>query len=137
MACRKDNNGSYAELELAAELHITPLDEGDAMEFQLRAATPETVSDTGEWQPTGLMQKASDWLAKQTEPRSQKEIIDALGSKEKYVKAALEALIAGEYIVMEKGARGAHMHTHKKPYKAPTSSDAACGDTSSDPFGTP
>lgn len=85
-------------------------------------APPRTVGeDTATartFRPTYYMEKVSGFLARATEPTSQKVIEEGVSGKSKVVRQALALLVAEGYAEVQQGARGARLHAHTQPYYA-------------------
>jgi hypothetical protein len=112
----KDNNGSRHEGEIAAEVSVTPSDEGRSIEMVLRAVV-QPVNDAGEFRPTFYMQKVSEHLAKAAEPVSISSIKRALGGKSEWVGIAVERLVDEGFATQEPGPRGAKLITHVRAFE--------------------
>ena len=81
----------------------------------------QSVTSGDEWQPTALMAKVSNFLAGQTEPVSRTVIEEAkLGKGVEYVRAAIDALIAGGHVTETKGPRGGRLNQLTRPYTTPS-----------------
>lgn len=95
----------------------------------------ETATGDGDhWQPTVLMQRVSEFLAEQTEPVTRNTVERGVrGKQAKFVRQALDELIAGGYIEQQAGGRGAQLVRLTKPFttasdRVPTASDAVSAD---------
>src|SRR5262245_40149044 len=57
LSCAKDRFGTYAIGEIVADIHVTPHDNGDRIDFEVRA--PEEPDGPPPWRPSGLMERLS------------------------------------------------------------------------------
>jgi hypothetical protein len=118
---KRDRIGSLSRPHVG-ELHLTSDPATHRITWQLRAATDETADPRGEWQPTYLMQKVSDWLERQAEPVTRNAIEKAgLGKQAKYVRQALDALIAAGHVAETRGPRNARLCTLVTPFTSSSS----------------
>jgi hypothetical protein len=65
------------------------------------------VNDEGAFRPTRLMEKVSQYLERWNGPASRNQIETDVKGKGEYVRAAIDALVAEEYVVEVPGERGA------------------------------
>lgn len=111
----KDNNGSRHEGEIAAEVSVTPSDEGRCIEMVLRAVV-QPINGAGEFRPTFYMQKVSEYLATAAEPVSISAIKRDLGGKSEWVGVAVERLVDEGFATQEPGPRGAKLIAHVRSF---------------------
>jgi hypothetical protein len=71
-------------------------------------ADHDTAAD-GAWRPTGYMEKVSRYLELVQEPQSRTKIVEGVGGKAEYVRAAIDRLITEEFAVEAPGDRGARL----------------------------
>jgi hypothetical protein len=100
LSCAKDRFGTYAIGEIVAELHVTPHDNGDRIDFDVRA--PGATAADGAWRPTGLMEKLSKALERRRDadedPPDREDTLDLIAGRAQYKRQALANLVAGGYV---------------------------------------
>jgi hypothetical protein len=69
------------------------------------------------WRPTHLMEAVSRLLEDQTEPLSERAIVELVSGKQSYVREALATLVREGYVQRVGGPRGAHLHSSTKPFR--------------------
>jgi hypothetical protein len=79
---------------------------GDTVSYRLEA---DRSRATGEWWPTFLMERVSEWLAKQDEPVPRREIADSVPGKDERIKTAIDVLVEEGFARQTDGPRGAKM----------------------------
>lgn len=115
----KDRRG-HLERPYVAELHLESDPDTHRITTTVKPAEPATSTDG--FRPTVLMQRVAGYLAEHGSS-SRKTIEQAkLGKQAKFVRDAIDALIADGYATETIGARGARITTLLRPY-TPTSSD--------------
>jgi len=105
-----------AELELRSD----PLTGAVAWSFR-------TASESGDdWRPTGLMEKVSRYLVRVGEEVSRGDVEKNVTGKAKYLRDAIDALVADGFAAEREGARGSRLLRSVKPFSevdlVPTSS---------------
>jgi hypothetical protein len=75
--------------------------EADEEGFVRRALLQESSSDEGHWQPTGYMQRVSEWLALKPEPVSQRQIIKGVSGRQQYIIEALDELVDAGFVLKD------------------------------------
>jgi hypothetical protein len=75
------------------------------------------VGDDDIFRPTGLMEKVSDYLERWDGPASRKQIETDVKGKAKWIRRAVDVLVAEEYAVEVPGERGARMVKHVRPFR--------------------
>jgi hypothetical protein len=107
----------HAKEKVIAEMEFSSaLDSGTVT---INLGTP----DSKKWVPTEKMEEISVFLEAQSEPMSRNKIVKGpgVGSKEETVDKAIHALAAGGYIkVDQQGSGKPTLHSHIKPYRAPS-----------------
>jgi hypothetical protein len=83
--------------------------------WRLEYADP--ADENREFRPTRLMEKISRWLELQYEPLSQETVVNAVPGNAQGKRTALALLVREQYVSRQDGPRGAHLHTHTKPYR--------------------
>jgi hypothetical protein len=99
LACAKDRFGSYAIGEIVAEIHVTPHDNGDRVDFDVRA--PDEREGAPPWRPTALMERLSKALERRTaagDLPDREETLDLIPGRAQYKRQALTSLVAGGYV---------------------------------------
>lgn len=87
-----------------------------------RVEAPD-ITDTGErepWQPTGYMQRISEWLEDDRRREvvwTQNDIVKAIDGTDSYLRTALAALVADGYVERTGGSNRALLHKFVKPYR--------------------
>ncbi len=132
----KDNNGDRAEGQLAAEMHVTPRDEGTRIEIKLTMPEQKSGDD---WRPTVLMARISEWVEKMAQPLSWRAVREApVGAKggkgsKTHIDAALRILRDEGYIDWPQGGKITHVksyHQEDDPKSDRFQGDAAGGSAS-------
>lgn len=113
----KDRFG-YLPRPNAAELELRSDPDSGAVTWTFRAAEK---SETSSWQPTALMDKVSRYLQERDEPISRNEIEKSIPGKAKYLRVAMDELVAGGFAREAHGERNARLLTSLRPF-VPTSS---------------
>jgi hypothetical protein len=100
LSCAKDRFGTYAIGEIVAELHVTPHDNGDRIELEVRA--PGEAATGGGWRPTGLMENLSKALERRSaaadDPPDREDTLDLVAGRAQYKRQALANLVDGGYV---------------------------------------
>jgi hypothetical protein len=82
-----------------------------------RIAPDDTRGEQGEFRPTTLMVKVSQFLERRIdEPQSLNQIEEAKLGKAGYVRQAVECLLAEGYVTEHAGARGARLMQMERPF---------------------
>lgn len=111
----KDNNGERGEGQLAAEMHVTPRDEGTRIEITLTMPEQKSGDD---WRPTVLMARISDWIEKMDQPLSWRAVREApVGAKggkgsKTHIDAALRILRDEGFISWPQGGKITHVRAY-------------------------
>lgn len=109
----KDNNGTRAEDETAAEMHVTPHDDG-TITLELRKPV-DSVGPDGEFRPTHLMGRLSDALVEAGAAVARTALLNSVEGRTEYLTKALNSLIADGFAKQEKVGRS-EMVSLIKPY---------------------
>jgi RecA/RadA recombinase len=99
LSCAKDRFGTYAIGDLVAELHVTPHDNGDRIDLDVRA--PSDTAAGGSWRPTGLMEKLSKALERRTAADDfpdREDTLDLIPGRAQYKRQALASLVDRGYV---------------------------------------
>ena len=99
------------------------------MEITIRAEG-SSVDENGQFRPTTLMQRISEWLEENPEEASIGDIERGVVGNANYKRKGLEILVAEHYVARKRDGQ-AKLHTLIRPYRAPTPS------TPSNPVHTP
>jgi hypothetical protein len=105
----------------AAELHLSSDPETHAIAWSFRPPNADSVGDGDHWRPTGLMAKVSRFLEHQTEPVTRNTVEGAIVGQAKFVRQAIDELVADGYVSQADGARRSKLLASVKPF---TASDA-------------
>ena len=116
----KDRLG-HLERPKAGELEIKsdPLTHGLTWSFR----PPESTGEGVAWRPTVLMERVSTWLEGQADAVSRNEVEKNVTGEARYVRTALDALIADGYVEETAGTRRSRPVRSIKPYRESTASD--------------
>lgn len=100
------------------------LDSTDPRQSHARVEAPQPSRDqSGNFRPTHLMEKVSEFLASATEPMSKTGICAAVTGKNEGVRAAVDQLVREGYLTVTEGTRGP-VFASAKPFKNSTWSGA-------------
>ena len=112
----KDRPG-YMPRPSVAVLELTSDPDTHHITWQIRDPAP--TDQEGRWKPTIYMERVSRELQKHDEPRSQKQVEEAVEGRATYTRQALEHLVDEGYISLEIGPRSAKLYASIKPYLKP------------------
>lgn len=118
LSVSKDRGGHYQHGTDAAVIRITP--NGTANEITVDEPHDHD-DDTGEWMPTGLMEKVSRFLETAPSSVSGNVLRSGVSGKATYVDEAVAHLVRLGHVVLSDGDRGATMHSIATPYRDPES----------------
>jgi AAA domain len=99
LSCAKDRFGTYAIGVIVAAIHVTPHDNGDQIDFDVRA--PDDQEGSAPWRPTGLMEKLSRALERRTaadDLPDREDTLDLVPGRAQYKRQALAGLVDGGYV---------------------------------------
>jgi AAA domain len=117
LSCAKDRFGTYAIGDIVAELHVTPHDNGDRIELEVRP--PGVTAAADGWRPTGLMEKISKALERRTaadDLPDRADTLDLVAGRAQFKRQALACLVDGGYVDhFEDGRR--HLYRSIRPYR--------------------
>lgn len=108
LVAAKDRLGHYPRGQVVAEVSI------DATTSPYTTAI--TAPASGDFRPTFLMERVSTYLAQHPNGLAKRAIRDAKLGKHEFVEQALGLLVAGGYVAVEDGPRGALIHRSIQPY---------------------
>jgi hypothetical protein len=77
----------------------------------------EIDAGPGDFRPTGLMEKISRYLERQTDSATQSNILDAVTGKDKHVKTAIQRLVDEGYVTETKGDRNSRLFASRHTYR--------------------
>ena len=95
-------------------LGVLVVETGDP--YSWRIQPDDSRGEQGEFRPSHLMLKVSRFIAGHPEPLSRNQIEEARLGKATYVRAATDLLIEEGYATEFKGARGARLVRHERPF---------------------
>jgi hypothetical protein len=104
----------------AGELEFRSDPRTHSLSWTLRAAEP--TDDSAEWKPTVLMEKVSLYLEEQADAVTRNTIEKNVRGTGQYVRDAIDALIADEYVEESAGPRRSRLVRSLKPYRESTAS---------------
>jgi hypothetical protein len=112
----KDRFG-YLPRPRAAELELRSDRETHAITWTWRE--PEDEDPAGDtWRPTQLMQRVSEYLAAQGEPVSRNAVEKNVTGQGKYLRQAIDALVADGHVRVDRGPNRSHLLTNVTPFSA-------------------
>ena len=115
---RKCRHGCWTTNNVAADVLITNLPNGGV---NISVKKPDNTSiKPKEFRPTVYMQRISDYLQTEGEPRSKTQIIEGVGGKFKALSMAIERLVGEGYCTSQVGPRNAKMISFVKAYSEAT-----------------
>jgi len=118
---KKDRLGHLTR-PVAGELEFVSNPDTHRITWTLTPAAEHSDGAGEPFQPTFLMERVSKFIAEHDEPVSRNRIEKSgLGKQASYVRDAIDDLATGGYIAEGRGARGARVYTHVRPFT--TSSD--------------
>ena len=115
----------------AAEVELQSHPDTHRITWTIRPAREHT-SDTGQWQPTVLMERVSRYLEQQTKPVSRNTVEKNVKGTGEYLRAAMDALLDEGYAAETRGPRDARELQSLRPFRDATSSSSDFVDTSSE-----
>ena len=129
----KDRHGAYRTGRRVAELSVTP--DGAGVVLTL-APVGDSAGPDARQMPTGYMERVSKALERAGQPLTFNNIVDAVGGKREYVRAALDALVDLGHVATQPGPRRATLHTLRQQYREPLAgeSEPRSGSTGSGPL---
>jgi hypothetical protein len=117
LCCAKDRFGTYAIGDIAAEIHVTPHDNGDRIDFHVLA--PDNQEGAAPWRPTGLMEKLSKALERRTaadDLPDREDTLDLIPGRAQYKRQALAGLVDRGYVDDFQDGRH-HRYRSIRPYR--------------------
>lgn len=100
------------------------LEPGADMEFRVTVSEVSTT-DSGEFRPTALMKKCSQYLEAQAHPVSRRDVERNVEGKAQYLRAGLDILIAEGFVTTEQGSRGSILCRSVRAFRATDDSTAS------------
>ncbi|WP_172411817.1 AAA family ATPase [Arthrobacter globiformis] len=116
----RPNAGAWRKSDRTQEVAVAVFDstEPGRIHYRLEAPRTGTESNGPDWQPTELMEQASQALQDAGKPLTYRAISACVRGKQTTIRTAVDELIRLGHITTSPGPRNATMHTLIKPYPA-------------------
>lgn len=119
--CVKDRPGgareAYANGRTAATFVLASDGVGEAVSYALEAGHVATETPTGQFRPTGYMERLSRALEVQQTPMGTRELRGLISGRGQVIDAAIRALVEEGFVAVTPGARGARLHASARPFR--------------------
>lgn len=114
----RPNAGTWRKSDRTQEIAVAVFDSTDAGRIHYRLDAPRSTEDSGgaDWQPTAVMEQASQALQDAGQALTYRGISACVRGKQTTIRTAVDELIRLGYITTTAGPRNSTLHQLIKPY---------------------